>query len=63
MRRIAGSHEPNNRNRSSKHLNMLIGQKPIYRSMSGAALAACKDPAARKEEARRKRKHKTAENM
>ena len=56
MRRLAGSHEPNNKNRSSKHLNLLIGQKSIYRSMNNAALAACNDPAARKEEARRAKK-------
>ena len=57
MRRIVGSHEPNNKNRSSKHLNLLIGQKSMYRSMSNAALAECKNPAARKEEARRAKKH------
>ena len=56
MRRLAGYHEPNNKNRSSKHLNLLIGQKSIYKSMSNAALAECKDSAARKEEARRAKK-------
>ena len=58
MRRLAGYHEPNNKNRSSKHLNLLIGQKSAYRYMSNAALAECKDSAARKEETRRAKKRK-----
>lgn len=38
MRRIPGSHEPNAKNRSSKHLNGLTGVKSAYRSMNTAAL-------------------------
>ena len=56
MVRIPGGHAPNNKNRSSKHLIPLTKQKSIYRSMSNAALAECKDPAARKEEVRRTKK-------
>ena len=53
MRRLAGSHEPNNKNRSSKHLNLLIGCKPVYRSMSNAALSEFNTKGAAKERARR----------
>lgn len=38
MVRIPGSHAPNIKNRSSKHLIPLTKVKPIYRSMSNAAL-------------------------
>ena len=40
MRRLPGSHIPNIRNRSSKHLGWLcgIGHKPAVKSASGAAL-------------------------
>ena len=38
MRRLPGSHVPNIRNRSSKHLGWLTGIKPVYRTMSGARL-------------------------
>ena len=57
MVRTSGSHMPNIKNRSSKHLIPLTKQKSAYRSMSNAALAECKDSAARKEEARRVKKH------
>ena len=56
MVRIPGSHAPNIKNRSSKHLIPLTKQKSVYRSMSNAALAECKDPAARKEENRREKR-------
>ena len=57
MVRTPGGHVPSIKNRSSKHLIPLTKQKSIYRSMSNAALAECKDSAARKEEARRTKKH------
>ena len=57
MVRTPSGHAPNIKNRSSKHLIPLTKQKSIYRSMSNAALAECKDSAARKEEARRVKKH------
>ena len=57
MVRTPGGHAPNIKNRSSKHLIPLTKQKSIYRSMSNAALTECKDSAARKEEARRAKKH------
>lgn len=40
MRRLPGSHAPNIKNRSSKHLDWLTGpgHKPVYRSMSNAVL-------------------------
>ena len=57
MVRTPGSHMPNIKNRSSKHLIPLTKQKSVYRSMSNAALAECKDSAARKEENRRAKKN------
>ena len=57
MVRTPGGHAPSIKNRSSKHLIPLTKQKSIYRSMSNTALAECKDLAARKEEARRSKKH------
>lgn len=58
MRRLPGTHPANIKNRSSKQLGWLCGpgHKVIFRSMSNAALAACKDPDARKEENRRAKK-------
>ena len=38
MRRLPGSHVPNIRNRSSKHLGWLTGIRPIVRSVSTATL-------------------------
>ena len=38
MRRIPGSHVPNIKNRSSKHLAAFTKLRPIYRSLSNAAL-------------------------
>lgn len=59
MVRTPGSHAPNIKNRSSKHLIPLTKRKTIYRSMSNAALAECKDFNARQEENRRaKRREK-----
>ena len=57
MVRTPGSHMPNIKNRSSKHFIPLTKQKSVYRSMSNAALAECKDSAARKEENRRAKKN------
>lgn len=57
MVRIPGSHVPNIKNRSSKHLICLTKCKSIYRSMSNAALAECKNPDAQKEENRRAKKN------
>lgn len=57
MVRAPGSHPPNIKNRSSKYLIPLTKIKPIYRSMSNAALAECNDPLARKEENRRAKKN------
>ena len=57
MVRTPGGHAPSIKNRSSKHLIPLTKQKSAYCSMSNAALAECKDSAARKEEARRAKKH------
>jgi len=34
MRRLPGQHLPNNRNRSSKHLNILKGVKDVYRCIN-----------------------------
>ncbi len=56
MIRIPGSHAPNIKNRSSKHLIKLTKMKSALRSMSNEALAAMKDPEARKEENRRAKK-------
>ncbi len=38
MRRVAGGHAPNTKNRSSKHLSLLIGTRSVYRSMNHAML-------------------------
>jgi len=40
MVRIPGSHAPNVKNRSSKHLIPLTKVRPIYRCLSNAALEA-----------------------
>jgi len=39
MRRLPGSHDPNNKNRSSKHLNLLTGLRPAIRSKSNKYLS------------------------
>ena len=58
MVRAPGSHPPNIKNRSSKHLICLTKNKSIYRSMSNEALAACSSLGeARKEIDRRKKKN------
>ena len=56
MRRVPGSHEPNNKNRSSKHLIPMTKCKPVYRSMSNAALTALGNGPAVKELKRREKK-------
>lgn len=38
MVRLPGSHEPNNKNRSSKHLGWLTKIRPIVRCLSNEAL-------------------------
>jgi len=63
MRRLPGSHAPNCKNRSSKHLCMLLGQKPAIRSVNNNALqemANNKCVEAMDELARRHRKSKKA---
>lgn len=57
MRRIPGSHEPNARNRSSKHLTPLTKVRSIFRCMSNAALAEMNCKGAAKERARRAKKN------
>lgn len=57
MRRLPGSHEPNNKNRSSKQLGWLTRQKSPYRSYSNEALAAMNCDAALKERTRRAKKN------
>ena len=57
MRRVPGSHEPNNKNRSSKHLVPLTKIKPVFKSMSNAALAEFACEGAKKERARRNKKN------
>ena len=50
MRRLPGSHPPNIRNRSSKHLSWLCGPgtKPVYRSMNNTELKLAAKPAGEK---------------
>jgi len=43
MRRLAGSHAPKCHNRSSKHLSMLIGRKPVVRTLSNEQLQKMAD--------------------
>lgn len=57
MRRIPGSHTPNIKNRSSKHLSWLTKMKPIVRSMNNEELAKSKLPEAHKELIRRQKKN------
>ena len=57
MRRTPGSHEPNNKNRSSKHLSCMTGYRPIIRTLSNAALAEMQGAEAKREIERRKRKN------
>lgn len=61
MIRLPGSHAPNIKNRSSKHLGWLTKQKPIYRSMSNVALAEYTTEGAAKERKRRAKKHEKLE--
>ena len=53
MVRVPGSHAPNAKNRSSKHLIKFTKCKPAVRSMSNAALAEFNTAEARKEIKRR----------
>ena len=39
MRRLPGSHEPNNKNRSSKQYTWLTKIRPIYRCLNGELLS------------------------
>lgn len=56
MIRLPGSHMPNIKNRSSKHLGWLTKMKPAVRSLSNAALNELTTAAANKEKARRQKK-------
>lgn len=57
MVRLPGSHSPNVKNRSSKHLCWLTKIKPIFRSMSGEELKTFSaNPDAVKEMNRRDKK-------
>ena len=59
MRRVSGSHAPNSKNRSSKHLSLLMGYKNVYRSMNNSMLkelSSIDDWSARKEMNRRSKK-------
>ena len=56
MRRLPGSHEPNNKNRSSKHLGWLTKIKPAIKSLSNEALCAINGTDVQKELARRRSK-------
>jgi len=56
MRRLPGSHEPNNKNRSSKHLGWLAKMKPAIRSLSTESLNAMVGKDVQKELARRRDK-------
>lgn len=38
MRRLPGSHAPNSKNRSSKHLSWLTKMKPVIKSISNEQL-------------------------
>lgn len=61
MLRIPGEHAPNIKNRSSKHLMLLVGQKSIYRSMGGdrlKELANAGNPMANREISRRAKKNR-----
>lgn len=53
MVRVPGSHAPNAKNRSSKHLIKFTKCKPAVRSMSNAALAEYNTTEAHKELKRR----------
>lgn len=56
MVRAPGSHPPNIKNRSSKHLFCLTKHKSIFRSMSNEALKAYKCSEAQDELHRREKK-------
>lgn len=57
MRRLPGSHEPNNKNRSSKQLAWLTKITPIWRCMNNAELSKTPGAGAKKEIERRKKKN------
>ena len=56
MIRVPGSHVPNIKNRSSKHLGWLTKMKPAVRSLSNAALNELNTNAANQEKKRRQAK-------
>lgn len=56
MIRVPGSHAPNIKNRSSKHLGWLTKMKPAVRSLSNAALNELNTTAANQEKKRRQAK-------
>ena len=56
MIRVPGSHVPNIKNRSSKHLICMTKIRPAVRSMSNAALNALGSSEARAEIQRRQKK-------
>ena len=56
MRRLPGTHVPNIKNRSSKHLSWLTGFKPAVRSMSNAMLNEMSGKDAANERRRRLKK-------
>lgn len=61
MLRIPGEHAPNIKNRSSKHLMLLVGQKSSYRCMNNAKLhelANAGNPMANREISRRAKKNR-----
>ena len=56
MIRVPGSHVPNIKNRSSKHLGWLTKMKPVVRSLSNVALDELNTYAANQEKKRRQTK-------
>jgi hypothetical protein len=61
MVRVPGSHAPNIKNRSSKHLICMTKMRPIVRTMSNAALNALGSSEARSELQRRQKKREKRE--
>lgn len=62
MTRAPGSHPPNIKNRSSKHLIKLTKVKSIFRSMSNAALAEYSHFSDAKREIERRKKKNAKKN-
>lgn len=61
MVRVPGSHAPNIKNRSSKHLICMTKMRPVVRTMSNAALNALGSSEARAEIQRRQKKREKRE--